>query len=247
MDVLGRTLYDLIDNSAIEARGASKAAADKHNETVTMLEQRFEDMKADISAVVRSAERASDQNQAVNAKLDKLLDFVKEEVVERLSKQTKKNADLESNIRSLQSAVQELQKVVESKWQATSSQPHSNQNPFTSPLPSHRSQPSLGFDPSLDFGRNYVQRPMAPFSEVTNDSRLYYVPGENPNGAGQQWYRPSTAGRDAKGENNHFTSSNPYSQANGAQTRNGYPGYGGYYAGGPNEHGFGGYNQGGAK
>jgi hypothetical protein len=183
-------------------------------------------------------------NQMIASKFEKILDIVKEEVVDRLEKQSKKNAELEDTVKSLQKTVQELQKAVEGKDNAPSAKSQVS-NPFSSPLPQHRSQPSLG-------GGDIIRREMPPIPEGPgrNDARFQYNYGGASNGAyihgntpfsngNQQWYRPSTAGnaRDGKNDSNGFPGS-PYM---GMGMSNGN-GYGGYFSGGQNDHGYGGYS-----
>ena len=143
----------------------------------------------------------------------------------RSVKQTKKNADMESNIKALQSAVQELQKSVEANAKQPQHVPAS-QNMFASPLPNHRSQPSLTgyYDSANDAGRDNFGQRMPPIQEPRNDGRFYNNYGNGTNGNSQPWYgRPSTAGRETvnKDENTPFPASNPYYHNNPLQARAG--------------------------
>lgn len=258
IDVLGRTLFDLVADGRRVTQETAKEILDKANDTSAVLEQRFEDIKADITAVGRAvegveraservSERVSEQSQAINAKLDKVLAYLKEEVVERMAKQSKKNADLENNVKALQKTVQELQKSVETKLSpsALAQVPPPGQVPFSSQLPQHRSQPSLGSFEPYNSGREMggFRGNMPSITEARNDGRFRYNNhGNTPNtGSQQQWFRPPTAGRENKDENSPFQSSHPYAAASGdAGQYGGYMnnGYGSYYQTGPNEHTF---------
>jgi arsenate reductase-like glutaredoxin family protein len=237
------------------------------------LERRIEEMKIGIidiknqtREVARSCDSASElfeqkqtqnqmqnqmQNQILNSKIDKLLQLVKDEVVNRLEQQSKKDDDLEDSVKSLQNTVQELQKTVEALKSETSSKTQASTNPFSSPLPQHRSQPSL--NPYLEVanepGRDNLQRPMQAIPEGRNDARFQYNYGGGNNGTyphgngfnngSQHWYRPSTAGREGKDDNNSYPRAGYMGMGNGNA-------YGSYYPGGANEQGFG-YNSGMSK
>lgn len=235
MDVLGRTLYDVVADSK---REAVKIASDKHEDTMRVLEEQFQDIKSSISSVDLVAERISEQNQIVNTKLDKLQDFIKADVVEPLAAQTKKQADMENSIKALQKVVQDLQKMIDSRLNSSTAavqplQPiHAS---FPPALPHNRSQPSLPgfFDPTNDSNRDGSSR-MQPIQESRNDGRFRY--GNNHHA--QHWYRPATLGRESKDENHGFPNANPFLHSSPGQFGGGYLGYGGYYPGGPNEHSF---------
>lgn len=266
MDVLGRTLYDIITEGRAETRSLTHGLAEKQSQLVAAFERQLEEVKnevkpfktqmRDLSRTCESVleqgqqhsqmnERLHNQiNQMIASKVEKILDVVKEEVVDRLEKQAKKNAELEDTVKSLQKTVQELQKAVEAKDTAPASKTQVA-NPFSSPLPQHRPQASLGAGDSI---RREMQA--IPEGPGRNDPRLQYNYGGASNGAyihgntpfsngNQQWYRPSTAGnvRDGKNDNNAYPGS-PYM---GMGMGNGTS-FGGYFSGGQNDHGYGGYS-----
>lgn len=249
MDVMGRTLYDLVDNGK---RELVKETHDKHEGTVAVLDQRFEDIKSDISLLGQKVDDVSENHNGVNAKLEKLLHYIKSEVAEPLAKQSKKNADMENNIKSLQRAMQDLQKSIETKVSTCCNESQTQQvaqqtaqNPFSSPLPHHRSQPSLVgfFNPVSEAARETNPR-MPPIPEMRNDGRFRHNYSGNST-QGQQWYRPSNALRETKDENQSFPTLNSYLPVHGSpsgQYNGGYMGgYGGYYQSSPNDQSFG-YN-----
>ncbi|KAF2751272.1 hypothetical protein M011DRAFT_473773 [Sporormia fimetaria CBS 119925] len=247
MDVLGRTLYDMVEDSTKDAREASKSITDNQDAMLATLEQRFEDLKADITAVGRASERASEGSQAVILKVDGLVESIRNEFMERLNKQAQKTSDLSSSIKALQNAVQELQRTVDKRAAPYDSAPPGVShplppmqppNPFNHHLPQHRSQPSLagypentsnGLPPGVNEMRNEVRYPNYNYSGVQN----------------QQWGRPGTAGRDGRDENSGFPSSNAYYHGSPAQGRNAFMGQGynnGFYTDSGDEHSYG-YSQ----
>jgi hypothetical protein len=131
MDVLGRSLYDLID---AKQRDTVKNVETKYDNIVELLNQRVDDLKVDMVA-------ASDQYQSVIAKLERLVEFIKTDIATPLSKVT----SMSNDIKALQKTIQDLQKKMEhSKNPVTYTSPEVPCTfPPGLPLPNIRSQPSL--------------------------------------------------------------------------------------------------------
>jgi hypothetical protein len=242
IDTTGRILFDEV----VKARKATiKAGDDKQDTTISILEERFNDIKVLINSVGEKVDHVSERNQTVNSKMDRLLDFIKADVVAPLATQIKKNAEMESNIKALQSTVHDLQKSVETR-SSISSPP----SMYPAGLPQNRSQPSLAgfYDFTSDTTRDNQNR-MASTQESRSDGRSRN--GTN-NNHGGHWggYRFPAAGRDNKEENYAFPSGNPFHPLNGGQfNSNGTSyanGYNGYYPNVPNDHSFN-YNSGASK
>jgi uncharacterized protein YoxC len=256
IDALGQILYDLIAQGKAESNKEVQSIKDSQMQLMTTLAPRFEELKNEIKPqlreTMRTCESASEQSQMqtqmINSKLDKLLQYVKDEIVDRLEQQSKKVADLESSVTALHNTVHELEKTVQSTPTPTSSQPRATSNPFSSPPPQHRSQPSLLpylENMSIDPGRDSHQRPMQAIPEGRSDARYQHNYGANGayNGltqGSQQWLRPSTAGREGSHEASNYFPNQQY------QARSGYMGYNPVYPANSNDQGFS-YNSGAPK
>ncbi|KAF2180692.1 hypothetical protein K469DRAFT_753087 [Zopfia rhizophila CBS 207.26] len=230
MDVVGRSLYDLVENSKHEQ---IVTITKKHKETVRMLQERAEDIKTHVNLVGQNVEHMSEQSEVVNSKLDRLIEFIKEEVVGPLAVQANNMADMENEIKAMQKAMQDMQKLMESKSNAIPDQPLIPQ----ATQPYHRSQPSLvGYygSPS-DSGRDGLIR-MASTQEIRNDGRFRYGSMN-----GQNWFRPNQ-GRENRQEMHPFSVSPPFGNNGPGQFGSGYMGgYLGYNWGGPTDQDYG-YN-----
>ncbi|KAF2270037.1 hypothetical protein CC78DRAFT_539305 [Lojkania enalia] len=227
IDVLGRSMYDLIEDTK---RAHLAENEEKHGETVSLLQERFEDIKTCIGYIGSSVEEASDQvvdkHHEVKLKLDGLLEYIKIEVAEPLAVQNQRVAAMGDDIKVLQKSVQELQKAVDEKSTTVPvpAQPYLGQSSFA--LPNHRSQPSLtGFyDLGNDSARDDRTRMPPTMHEGRGDGRYRYNGHHN-------WYRPNNNSRDNRDDAHHpFPSTSPYVNNVPAQFNGGFMGsYGGGY------------------
>ncbi|KAF2735983.1 hypothetical protein EJ04DRAFT_179036 [Polyplosphaeria fusca] len=214
IDVLGQSLYDKMDGVQ---HAVMQDVSAKHKETLKVLDQRVDDIKTELAS-------AADRNQVVNAKLDRLLDFIRVEVAEPLKKVT----DMSNDIKMLQHMVKELQKTTGLKENVTYGpssmslmpQPSFNQPNFN--FPDSRSQPSLAQYYSRGNETGQETPSMTPGLQ---DNRYRFNYGH---------YRGHGGGRDNHGPGQ-------YGGGHGAGG-----GYGGYYNQGSHEQGFG-YGSGGTK
>ena len=137
IDLVAQSLHKSIDTTKQEA---ISSMITKYNETVTILEEHVSDIKAHLNAVEHNMGRISGKTETANSKLDKLVEFLKKEVVEPLVENIQRNANTENELKALQATVQELQK----KPETTQGQSQHPRNPASSPdnasLPAHRSQ-----------------------------------------------------------------------------------------------------------
>jgi hypothetical protein len=221
IDVSGRTLYDFVAGCNIEQIVTSNS---KHDKTSAILEERFNDIKLHLDSVNNEVDRAHDQTHSINEKLDKLLDYIKVEVVEPLTVQSKKTADMETSIKALQKSMFDLEQSVEAKSNLAPGPGPGPSAHAQYPLPHHRSQPSLVgglYDSPNDVNQIGSSR-LASIQEATNSGRFRY----------QNWNRSQTNARENnKDMQHHFTTAaNTYN--NGASNYGGANSGGGGYMGG---------------
>jgi len=148
IDLVAQSLHKSIDTTKQEA---ISSMITKYNETVTILEEHVSDIKAHLNAVEHNMGSISGKTETANSKLDKLVEFLKKEVVEPLVKNIQRNVktenelkayqiNTENELKALQAIVQELQK----KSETAQSQSQHPRNPASSSdnasLPAHRSQ-----------------------------------------------------------------------------------------------------------
>jgi hypothetical protein len=223
IDVSGRTLYDFVAECNLEQIVTSNS---KHDKTVEVLEERFNDIKLHFESVNNEVDRVHDQTHSINEKLDKLLDYIKKEVVEPLTVQSKKTADMETSIKALQKSMFDLERSVEAKLYAVPGPGPSAHVHY--PLPHHPSQPSLVgslYDSPNDVNQIGSSR-LASIQEATNGGRFRY----------QSWNRSQTNVRDDSKTMQHpFTAAantyNNLSSNHGGANGGGGGGYMGGYPG----------------
>ncbi|OCL05216.1 hypothetical protein AOQ84DRAFT_366849 [Glonium stellatum] len=185
IDLVAQSLHKSIDMTKQEA---INSMVTKYNETVIILEQHVSDIKAHLNAVEHNMGRMSGEAETLNSKLDKLVDFLKEEVVEPLIKNIQRNvntenelkayqASTENELKALQAVVQELQK----NSGTPQSQSQHPRNPGSSSdnasLPAHHSQyprdSGLAYydEPNADLIRELPVR-MHVVRQMRNDGRF---------------------------------------------------------------------------
>lgn len=225
MDTMGRTLFDLISQTG---NAQMNQFAEKHKALARTLENRFEETKSQLTSTDQKADEVSVQNKVVIGKLDQVLDLIKGDVLEQLANQTRKNAEMEKEIKGLQKTVQELKLFVESSPPPVHGQPsQSGQPSFPPGLPNHRSQPSLVnfYGGPADSGRGDYTR-MNHGQDMRENGHYRY---NNNNGNNPNWYRPQTSAGENKDRGQAYPSSNPYQNHNGGQGNSS----GGFYGGVP--------------
>jgi hypothetical protein len=208
------------------------------------LEKHFDGIKADIHSIEQKADRAAEQSHAINTKLDRTFELIKNELIEPQASQNKRIAELESSVKDMHKAMQSLARSFESKMSQPTANGHVPQaGPASfSQLPHHRSQPSLVdvySSTTHDPGRGLTTIPEA----RPGGTRFGYTYGHN-NNNGQWWNnRPSANGREGDENVSYVTSSgNAYPNTPLPQYGSSY----GLYPGGPTDHSYG-YTQGGSK
>lgn len=228
IDVLGRSMYDLIVDSK---REQLSEVTSKHDETVAILQQQVDELKACIRSVEDGVGHASENQAMINAKLDQLMEFIKKEIADPVSRQSKKVVDMENDIKALQKGMQDLQKSLETKMnQAHGTSPTPAAPPTNSGLPHHRSQNF--YDATTNHNRDATPR-MPAAQESRNDGRF-----RSGNNSGLHWYRLNAARENNRDDTSPFNP--PHSYQNNGQGPFGGGGYlsggfGGYYAGSPEQ------------
>jgi hypothetical protein len=223
IDVSGRTLYDFVAECNHEQMVTSSS---KHDKTVAIMEERFNAIKLHLDSTNNEADRAHNQTLSINEKLDKLLEFVKVEVVEPLAVQSKRTAEMETSIKTLQKSVFDLEQLMEAKSNSTLGCGPGPAAYTQYPLPHHSSQPSLVgglYESPNDVAQNGSSR-LASIQEAANSGRFRY----------QNWNRSQSNVRENSKDTHHpFTAAtNPYN--NGASNYSGTSGGGnGYMSGYP--------------
>jgi hypothetical protein len=241
LDVVGKSNWDQIETLKKELH---ETFNHRHGQLVTTVEKHVHDIKLQVDSVNEKSDRATEQGHNIHTKLEKLFDFIKDDVMGALAAQDKKATSMDQSVKELQKTVQNMQKVMEqrqSEARMSQQQPPSASasHPSNSPFP-HRSQPSLvGYYGNMTESGREGQPPMPTQTLVPqmpergsslaydghNDTRAGY--GGN---YGQQWpLRPPYQGRNGK-DDRPYSGTNPYQftngAANGGQYGNGYNGDG---------------------
>ncbi|OCK74483.1 hypothetical protein K432DRAFT_447270 [Lepidopterella palustris CBS 459.81] len=205
----------------------------KHNETVNILEDHVADIKNHLNSVEHNMGRVSGETDTANSKLDKLMDFLRDAVVEPLVKNMQQNAELAKDVKSLQKTVQALQKKLETAPNLTQNAPMPSSS-NDGALPMHHSNPLQGpyFDsPSQELLQELpIRSNMA--RDLRNDARFQRFYNE----MGQSWSNPNIQ-RDHPDENVRRPylaqcSGNPHGQFGGGYST-GY--VGAYSTNGPDQ------------
>lgn len=208
IDVVGCTLYDFIAHCS---KQQTTTTSSKHDQLLTAMEHRFEDIKSQISSIGGKADHAANQGHNINVQLGKLFDLIKKDLIEPLSVQNKKVSEMEQSIREVQKSLQELQNSTHHKYPSPAVFPvqHSAHTAF--PLPTHQSQPSLtGYYDSTDGGRDSMPRMPNGMSETRRHGNNNY------------WPRPQPQhGREGREGSHPFSGTNPY---NATQYNNSFVG-----------------------
>lgn len=247
LDVVGKSNWDQIETLKKELHETFNS---RHGQLVATVEKHVQEIKMQVDSVNEKADRTTEQDHNIHTKLEKLFDFVKDDVMGALAAQDKKAASMEQIVKDLQNIVHNMQKLLEQKHlEAKTSQQHvaavpvSTPNPISSPFPppGHRSQPSLAgyYGNMTESGRegqppmpHLLERNSGLVQDGSSDPRVGYV-----SNYGQQWaQRSAYQGRGSK-EERPYSGTNPYqfanNIANGGQFGNGYNG--GYSAYSPPE------------
>jgi hypothetical protein len=106
IDVVAMSIYDWVQACNDQA---IKTASCKHEQLKATVEERFDDIKSQVSSVGEKADHNGNQNHNLGIQLDKLRDFIKAEIVEPLGAQTARLDAMDQGIKELQKSVQELQ------------------------------------------------------------------------------------------------------------------------------------------
>lgn len=227
VDIACKAIWDSIKERGNLQTEQTRAFSSKQEQLSLLVEQQFEDIKLQIEKLSEKADHTYDQNHNINVQLDKLLEFIKAEIVAPLTSQSKKVTAMEQSIEELQKAFQELRQSEQKKTLAVG-QPSPQRSQPTFALPNQRSQPSFpGFYDSSDAGRDSATR-MTP---AQSEMRRY---------GDQHWARPthgqySQHSRDA---NHPFSATNPYNNGVaqlGHGFMGGFPPYG-YSPNTPEQH-----------
>lgn len=155
IDVVSCALHDFVEYRSKETIAS---VASKHDQLLLHIGQQFEDLKIQMNSVNGKVDRNANQSHNTTVQLEKLLGFIKSEVMALVNVQTKKILDVERGLQELQKGVHELQKSSQQKNSspASYSTPHDMQ---VYSLPIHHSQPSLAsFYNSNEPGREPVPR-----------------------------------------------------------------------------------------
>jgi hypothetical protein len=217
IDVLGKSTWDM--NEALKKEMHEKSST-RHAQLVATVEELVRDVKMQVDSVNEKVDRNTEQDHNIHTKLEKLVDFVKGDVMGSMATQDKRMADMEHSVREVHKALLNMQKMLEQQHiEHDGSQPHAITMPVTaSPpgLPGHRSQPSLaGYYGNMTESGRESQPPM-PHMEAR------WGPRANFQGRSSREERP-------------YQGTSPYHFANGAANGggqfgngygNGYPNYG---------------------
>jgi hypothetical protein len=240
LDVVGKSTWDQIETLKKEQ---FEAFNNKHAQLITTMEQHIDEVKMQVDSVSEKVDRTTEQGHNVQTKLDRLFEFIKDDVVDLLAAQDKKATSLEQSVKELQKMVQNMQKTLEQKLSeprigqqhgTAVSAPAANATTSPFPLPAHRSQPSLaGYYGNMTESGREGQPPMPHIQDhrsnglaqdTQNDPRAGY--GTN---YGQHWGpRTGYPGRNGK-EDRPYSGTNPYNFASngagaGGQFSSGYSG-----------------------
>ncbi len=85
----------------------------KHEDSLKVLEEHFGDMRAQLNAVEHNMGRVTGECETQTAKLDKIVDTIKHDVVDVLTKSAKANADLAAKLDAMNNRIRELEKKLE--------------------------------------------------------------------------------------------------------------------------------------
>lgn len=217
LDVLGKSFWDQIESIKTDI---NEKSTNRHTQLVANVEQLIHDIKMQVDSVNEKVDRNAEQGHNIHTNLEKLFDFVKDEIVGALAAQDNKMADMEQSVREVHKTMQNVQRMLELKYtEVNMGQPHAitQPGPASPPgLPGHRSQPSLaGYYGNMTESGRESQPPMPHM-----DAR--WGPRANFQGRSSREERP-------------YPGTNPYQFANGAANgggqfsngySNGYPNYG---------------------
>jgi hypothetical protein len=239
LDVLGKSNWDQIEGLKKEMYEKS---SNRHAQLITTVEKHVHEIKMQVDSVNEKADRTTEQGHNIHTKLEKLFDFVKDDVVGALAVQDKKMTDMEQNVRDVHKTLQNMQRMLEPKHVETNmDQPYAITAPVaslhggTSPpsLPGHRSQPSLaGYYGSMTESGREGPPPMPHMqdhrsSNITQDTQSDPRAGYGSNYEQRWGPRGGYQGRSSK-EERPYPGTNPYQFANsaigGGQFSNGYSG-----------------------
>jgi flagellin-specific chaperone FliS len=209
LDVLGKSTWDQIELLKKEVHEKSTS---RHEEFVAKVEELIHDIKMQVDSVNEKIDRNAEQGHNIDTKLEKLFDFLRDEVVGALAVRDQKMTDLEQSVKEVHKIMQTVQRMLEQK--------HTEPNvplpgTFLPPGLSHRSQPSLaGYYGNMTESGRESQPPM-PHMEAR------WGPRGNFQGRNGREERP-------------YPGTNPYQFANGTPNgggqfsngySNGYPNY----------------------
>jgi len=233
LDVMGKSSWDHVETVRKELLGS---ATHRQAKLITTIESHFKEIKMQIDSVNEKADRSTEQSHNMHTKLGELFDFIKGDVMGAFAAQNKQMTELEKDVKDLHKVVHTIQQMLEQKQsETTTSQQHVSATP--TPLPVHRSQPSLaGFYGNVTESGRETQSSAQHMPEHRNSSGHAQDTINDPRAAysgnyGQQWApRAGYQGRGSK-EDRPYSATNPYNFANGAANGGQYSnGYNGGYA-----------------
>ncbi|KAF2028149.1 hypothetical protein EK21DRAFT_70327 [Setomelanomma holmii] len=236
LDVVAKSMWDHIEALKKEQL---ETFNHRHTQLVTTVEKHVQDIKMKVDSVNEKADRSCEQSHNIDTKLEKLFDFIKNDVMSALNAQDQKAAAMEQSVKELQKTMQSVQKMLEQRQSdpktgqqlatiALTPAHSSTASPF--PLPAHRSQPSLaGYYGNMTESGREGQSPMSVMQDHRNSThgpdahngpRAAYSNNFGPHYGQRTGYQ----GRLGK-EDRSYSGTNPYHFANsGGQFNNGYGG-----------------------
>lgn len=231
LDVVGKTTYDAIEMHTKQQIGATTM---KHEQLVGVLEQHIADLRSQISLSSEKIEHNANHTQSIDLKLGQFEKFLKNEIVSPMTEQSKKIAEVESSLKSMQTALVHMQQSLEKLTESKSVSRQVNADPLAAPAATglmsqaasaHHSQPTLTTYYGNEWSRE-EQTPMPPLQDRSlsnnynshNDARGDY--GNNWQSHG--WNERSSYQGRHRGEASSYAGTNPYHFGNGSQYSTGY-------------------------
>jgi hypothetical protein len=229
LDVVGKSNWDQI---AELRRDLHKSASQKHAQLVATMEKHVQEIKLQVDSVNEKTDRTTEQGHNIITRLEKLFDFVKDDIMGALTAQNEKLTSTEQSVKELQITVQKMQKTSEQKisQQDTIATTGPTSNSTTSPFPllEHRSQSShAGYYGNIAESR---REGMPSIGDHRSNGATPEAQGGHGSNYAHQWGpRNGHQGRGNK-EDRSYPTVNPYvfgsnsPASGGGQYNNGYSG-----------------------